>query len=88
MSLSHRVLRAVQTVENEFTEKPESDLTSDLKVLLAFLIGNVDMIAGFFAADLDVFPQFNRAFGAEQERPSIAPGAESLRGEPVDPNVI
>src|SRR5687768_5089681 len=46
------------------------------------------MIAGFLAADLHVFPQLNGTFGAKDEGPPVAPSAESLWGEPVDPNVI
>ena len=41
MSLRHRLLGAIQTIEDEFTEKSKADLTGYLQMLFAVLIGTL-----------------------------------------------
>ena len=42
------------------------------------------MIAARPAGDVDVFPELDRPFGAEDEQPPVAPGRQAVLREPVD----
>src|SRR5258708_12285484 len=42
------------------------------------------MIGTLLAADVDVLAHLNRAFGADDHQPPVAPGREPIGGEPVD----
>ena len=88
VDLRHRVFRAVQAVEDELAEKAEADLAGNVEVLLALVVDEIDVVAGFLAADVDVFAQLDRALGAEDDGAAVAPRAQAVRGEPIDANVI
>src|SRR3984893_13171797 len=45
------------------------------------------MIGTVFAADVDVLAHLDRAFGADDHHPPVAPGREPIGGEPVDANI-
>src|SRR5690606_31685854 len=84
MRLSHRIFCTVYAVFDEFTEKRESDGSRQAKMLLAFLIDQIQMVAGFFPGNVYVFTDFNRAFRAGDECTAISPCRESVRCKPVD----
>ena len=50
----------------------------------ALAVDEEQMIAARPAGDVDVFPELDRAFGAENEQPAVAPGRQAVLREPVD----
>src|SRR6478735_6890522 len=78
----------MDAVEDELAEVAEADLAVDLDVLLAVRVHEIDMIAGLFPADIDVLAQLDVALLTENDHAAVTPGAEALRREPVDADVI
>jgi len=86
--LSHGFFGAVEAVEDELAEEAEADLAGDVEMMLATVIDEVDVIAGFLAGDVDVFAELDVALGAEDEGAAVAPGAETIGCEPIDADVV
>src|SRR3982750_3116429 len=88
MRLGHGLLGAVQAIENQLAEKTETHLAGDVDMALARVVHDVDIVTGLLPRDVDVFAELDVAFGAENDGAAIAPGAEAVRGKPVDADVV
>jgi hypothetical protein len=85
--LGHRVLGAVEAVPDELAEERVADLSVDRDVAFGVVVDEVDVVAPRVAGDVGVLAELEVPFGAEDEGASVAPGAEGVGGEPVDPAV-
>ncbi len=87
MGLGHRFFRSLQAVQDEFPEEPEAHLARDVEAPLPFPIDEVDVVAGCVPSDIEVLSELDRALGADDKRPAVAPAAQAVRREPIDPHI-
>src|SRR5690606_37835927 len=59
-------------------------LAGAIHVAHTFAVHDKEMILSRAAGDIDVFPELDIAFGAEDSEPAVAPGGQAVRREPVD----
>lgn len=84
--LRHRRLRAVADVGGESVEVFEFFAAAiDMGHFLA--VDQEEVILARPAGDIDIFAQFDVAFGAENGQAAVAPGRQRLRREPVDTDI-
>src|SRR3954469_24449308 len=86
MFLRHRGLGAIEHVVDELTSVRRLDALA-VDVVRALLIDDEEMVATRPAGDVGVLSQLDVAVGAEDGHPSVAPGRESVWGEPVHADV-
>jgi len=77
---------AIGDVGHELRPKGQRDvLAVDISHL--FLIDDEQVVGGHIARYVDVFAQFDIAFGAEQEETPVTPNRETFGREPVDADI-
>jgi hypothetical protein len=69
-------------------KKRKPTLPGDVEVLLPLVVHEVEVVARLVARDVDVLAQLDVALGAEDDGAAVAPGAEAVRREPVDADVV
>ena len=50
-------------------------------------VGDKQVISAGPAGDIDIFPELDIAFGAENEETAIAPGRQTIGREPIDADI-
>lgn len=83
VGLSHRLLRAAQAVENEFSKKRVSHISRIRDTVLAFAIHEETPIGSVWCRDVDVFPQLDVAFRSKDYEPSVTSRPQAGRREPI-----
>jgi len=82
MRLGHRLLGAIQAVENQPPEKRESDLSRHVDIAFSGIVDDIHILAGLVAGDINVFAQLDVAFGAKNNGAAVAPRAEPVGRKP------
>ena len=86
MALLHGSFGTVGDVGSEVAEVGNGHaLTGD--AACAGFVNDEQMIGAVLPGDIDVFAQFDRALGAEKEKPAVTPGRKAVGGKPVDADV-
>src|SRR5258708_1004585 len=79
-------VRAIHDVGDELRPERKREVVAvDVSGLL--LVDDKEIVALLADGDVGVLAHFDVALGAEDEEPSIAPGAEAVGSEPVEPDV-
>src|SRR5690606_15934906 len=86
--LGHGLLGAVEAIEDQLAEELEADLAGHFEVMLAFVVHQIDVVAGLLPADIDILAQLDVALGAENRHAAVAPGAQPGRRQPVHADVV
>lgn len=86
--LGHRMLGAVQTVENELAKKRISDLSVAADMALAVMVDQIKLITFVVPAYVEIFAQLDVSRRAEDKGPAIPPGAQTIRVQPVNANIV
>ena len=86
VKLRHRGRRPVPHIGGECPEIAQrfagtADMTG------AGIIDKKQMVGAGPPLDVDVFSNFDGALGAKHDQPSVPPGGEAVRGEPVHPDI-
>src|SRR5699024_1986931 len=81
--LGHGVLGAVQDIEDQLAEEGVAHLAGGVDAVLALAVDQDHLAAAVVGGDVHVLAQLDVALGAEDEGAAVAPGAQTLRSEPV-----
>src|SRR5579859_7359860 len=88
VGLRHRGLGSIQAIQDELSEKGEPDLAVDGDVPFSLLIHQIYVVTLELARHVEVLAQLDRTARPGDERAPVSPGSESLRGVPVDLEVM
>jgi hypothetical protein len=86
MGLRHGRLAARADIGDEVAEIGQW-LLRGVDMAGAGLVDQEDMVGARPAGDIDIFAQLDRAFGAQDSEPPVAPGRQAVGGEPVDADI-
>ena len=87
MLFSHGVFRPVQAIENELPEKRKPNFSVESKMLFDLRVHQKEMVTFGFTANVDIFTHLDVAFRAQDDRPTISPGTQTVRCESIHPEV-
>ena len=86
LPLRHRRLGAVRDVVEEVAVVGHRQPAA-IDVARRGPVGDEHVVGAFAPLDVEVLAQFQRALGADDEEPAVAPGRQAVRREPVEPDV-
>ena len=87
MLLRHSGLCTVDAVADQLAEERIADLAAHVKVRFLILVHQEYMSAALACADVDVLALLDVSLCAEDEHTAVAPGAKTVRREPVNAEV-
>ena len=87
MVLPHRGLGAVARHRRRNVPEIGQRLSAASMWRVPVPIDEEEVVRARPAGDIDIFAQLDRAFGAEDEQPPVAPGRQAVGGEPVDADI-
>ena len=71
--LRHGVFRAVETVQNELTEELATNRVPCVNADFLHVVEEIQLVGAVVGGDIDVLPQFDGAFRAENDGLAVAP---------------